>query len=337
MSPKKSIKEQIESNVFVVLIGIIITTVSFTTGVNQYFNSQKTELLQGKADQAQENYKVEVAQLEDKHKSEIEKIESQLASIRRRMGGEEYLDVRSFVFSPSQADEIPADSKFFQEDNFYASTDETHLTYSKTSEEELIKNITGQSLGNLSEIGTLIPLHLWRGKDTIPIEGNDLFKSVFPYVSIQKISYEQYSEIIGLSLSLRQDNNVPLPSEMDAEEFINGMDKIFRGDAVGTFFTLYLQQRLLTPLVVPNTNVELIEVQKVGNVLYAQSLITLKDVIVENTKYSHYYIRQELILVSTSTDFYLISTFIPSEELIPRGEFFTWVNTWFGDLAIVVH
>jgi hypothetical protein len=222
----------------------------------------------------------------------------------------------------------------FQDDNFYASADESRWEYSKTTELELIETITGQSLDSMSQQATLVPLHLWRGKDTLTVEDHDLFKSVFPFISLQKISNEQWSEIIGISLG-DYENNISTGG-MDADKLIDEMDKLFRGDAVGTVFALYLQQRLVTPVYFPNTKVELVEVQKVGNVLYAQSLVTLQDVTVDEASYSQYYIRQEIILVSTPTDFYLMNTSIPGPELVPRGEYFTWVNAWFGELAIII-
>ncbi len=268
-----------------------------------------------------------------RYESRISEVESLVASIRRRVGGDSgYLDVKTFLLSRDQASEVSLRSRFFSDDGFYASADEARWSYSKITENELA---TLLSDGPVDSSLPDPPLHLWRGNETLPVNGSDLFTAVFPHVFLQKLPLEEFRRYFELDLSL--DEDISIAAYEDAQQFIDATEKVFRGDVVGFLLVGALAINYELSLDDPEIGFKLIELQKVGPVLYAEFLTTLQDVTVGDTYYPTYYLREELILVSTATEVYLIRTFLPSGEFAPRGEYFAAVTEWFADLVIFIN
>ena len=273
------LKEKLENNIIIILVGVVITTTGITFGVNQYFVGQKTDLLKTEHDQ------------------DIRELESKLASIQRGISDNYFLDVRTFQLKgedyPSSA--IPTDSEFFSEDSFYAIRSLENWKYSKTSEAELVATLIGEELPEqYSKLARTMPIHLWRGNDELEIKGHDSFVKMFPYALIQKIPYSKLGTLVGAGINFLEEDELPLEEDETVQDLIADFEDLFRGDALGTLFTLLLNAQLAGALMSPQTEFRIVTIQKVGNVLYAHMLITLKDLEVNGVFYDKYYIRNNI-------------------------------------------
>jgi|GEM_PF-2240456 len=316
-----SIKERVERNPWVFLIVVSLATASVVVGVQGYFDKQSKD-------------------------AAVNKLESQLISIDRRIEGKEgerFLDVRKFIIAKTEESRIPTTSKFLPEDNFYASPDTTTWTYSTSSESALAKLLTGQAPPpELDPLLALAPqIHLWQGGAVLPMEGSQVFKAAVPLIIVQRTPIDRFAEIVGSAAEIMgrattSASQVDLSVQQNPQDFRKALENIYRGDIVGFLQLAQMQSIFSLPVVDPKISVELVTSQKVGNVLYAQFRITLKDVTVGGVKYERYYIRQEDIIISAPTDVYMVRTFIPSSDPASRGEVYTRFTEWFGGLAILL-
>jgi len=112
------------------------------------------------------------------------------------------------------------------------------------------------------------------------------------------------------------------------------MDKIFQGDAVGFLFTSTLFVEYLSASG-GNFAPELMDVQKVGNVLHFQLLTRLTDVTVGSEIHSIYYLFEEFYMVSNPPNLYVIHAMVPSPEPTLSPDIQAQLSSWFSKLAIV--
>jgi hypothetical protein len=286
-------------------------------------------------------YSQKINAIDTMHSLELERIQSRLASIRRRLGEKEFFDVTNLIVSQGMTvSKVPSSAKYFQSDGFYAMQGESHWVYSQVSEYEFIKLIY-PSFTDLPPSFPVLPLHLWRGENVASGEGLGFgvgeVTRLFPYIIVERIPYERFGEIIGWARSteLTMENAV-LEKGLSSEQLIAQLERIFRGDAAGSILSSLLMQQFVTQAIVKNVQVDLVEIQKVGNTVYVQILIITKDVEVDQTHYSSYYQRNELLLVSTKDSVYLVQTSVPSQDPLPRDEYFQWVTEWLSNFAIVI-
>lgn len=123
----------------------------------------------------------------------------------------------------------------------------------------------------------------------------------------------------------------------DAKEPLKRLDELYRGDIILAIFTSQLS--LLHDLVVHSSNtavISLVTVQRVGNVLYAQLSLRLKDVKVEGRPLSEFYITRELIVISTPDGAYVVHTNVPTQDPSRRAQTFAAVTAWLNDFRIVI-
>ncbi|MBI1787360.1 MAG: hypothetical protein HYR60_07395 [Acidobacteria bacterium] len=322
-----NLKKTIEQNAFIVLIGCVVASVGIAAGVQQFFYKQQADLEKAKCE----------ARLDD--------LNSKLASIKRGISGGEYLDLRKVMYSAGETPGVSQKARFFSEDQFYAESSNPDLEYSTTTELELLTLLTGIQSAQLpqqvKQLNNLVPLHLWKARTVQNIKGSDIFTSVFPYITVEKIPMSKLKTILGLGASMAADEGenekapkISLSEEDSAEAFAAKLEQVFRGDIVGAFFTTKLMAQMQMGLSSSKTAFNLIETQKVGNALYSQTVITLKDAVIGGKSYPLYYLRQELVLVSTPENLYAIQTFIPGEDPEPRGRSFSLINQWLSDFRI---
>jgi hypothetical protein len=142
-----------------------------------------------------------------------------------------------------------------------------------------------------------------------------------------------------LILKVLYHSGVPHATAEDSAEkglgaFLAQLDSQFRGDLVGN--ELMLQLRLVQEFVLgsADSSVEIVNLQKVGNVVYVQLLLSFRDVTVGGLHYSKYYVRRELIMVSDQTNLYIIQTMVPTPDPSPNREIYSRLTKWFTKLAI---
>jgi hypothetical protein len=373
-----NVRQRIENNLILVVLAVAIAVAGPTAGVVRYLSDQQHNLeltgirndlnarmnaIQAENERLKSEHQREMAKLESElsakldavsrekdalqteYKEKVASIENRLSSIERGVGKEGLLDVRSFLKEENEAFQVPVSARYLPEDEFYASQDDTHWTYSLTTEKDLLQQLTDVNIPegtSMHTISTLVPVHLWRAKEALPVSmGSNGFSHIFPYIAVQRISYDKLEELlkmsIGLDASLQSDSaksaDEAIPT--DTPDYLKELSQTFRGDAVGPLFALQLWLGIQAALS-PDVEYELVKAQKVGPVVYAQSLITLKDARVDNKLYPEYYLRTEVFMVSTENGVYFVRTLVPSSERLPRDEYFKWTTSWFSDLVIPI-
>ena len=319
--PKLTLKERAERNPLIFMVSCVVVAIGVSVGVQQYFYNQ-----QAAADQRKFNA-----------------LSERLASIRRGLPDSEYLDVRDLVYVKGSTNtQIPSASAYFADGSFYAST-ASSWQHSVITEAQLMEDFTGIDIHQTSfwDVSQIAKLHIWRPKaKPIQLDGAN-FKQIFPYVFVQCFSFDQLDKLARLStgesavLASGIGDNTPAEHVDEEVDFHNNYEKYLRNDVVGSIFTIKLYTMAIMAQF-PKQSVTLLNVQKVGNVLYSQVLITLHDLKADSKHYDNYYIKEEIIIVATPNGVALIQTFIPSDDPSFRDPNSTIITSWLQDFRVVV-
>ena len=87
-----SIKEHIERNPFVYLIIVVISVVSITIAVDNYFWSKKVDSMKFENRKTIDKYQNRLASIKSENQRTIERYQDRLASIERRIGSRKVID-----------------------------------------------------------------------------------------------------------------------------------------------------------------------------------------------------------------------------------------------------
>ncbi|HVI08819.1 MAG TPA: hypothetical protein VND65_11050, partial [Candidatus Binatia bacterium] len=110
------------------------------------------------------------------------------------------------------------------------------------------------------------------------------------------------------------------------------LDSMFRGDVAGKLLTFVLLAQASTDQVVPS---ELLNVQKVHNVVYFAARGTLRDVKINKEPYPRYYLYSEVVIITTGEDAILVKTLLPSADPSGNNEYFQYMTRWFNGLRVL--
>jgi hypothetical protein len=312
-------KTRLEKNAFWVVVGACVATGSTVASIMEYYSSQKIEIIK-----QQQN-------------SDVSELKTQLASISRNIGHEEYLDVRKIVVSRDRVSPSP-NSRYFDDAEFYAPAATGDWAYSQTSEAALAQALLGVDIAESSLIkkaGNLAPIHLWRTKETLNVQGSSLFKNLFSYVYLERMPVETFKSAVG---SLASNNEPPraTPESKESTHRMSGdpmLDSLFRGDIAGKLLTFVLASQLA---IGDEVSCELLNVQKIHNVVYLAMRYTLKDVQVQRTAYPRYYLYSEVVIISDGPNATMIKTLVPSPDPSGNTDYFRYLTSWFNDLRVLV-
>ena len=298
----KTIKQQVESHWLLYLVGTVITTLAIAVPVMLWICHEKVDSL-------------------------TRDYEGKMASINRRLAGGDYLNVSKFLIAPDERDKVPPNSKFFPEESFYA-PEPAGWTYKKMSDTDFYNTIYGEAGDKqTSQITQLAPMHVWvRGKWS-SVKNHDLIRNIAPVIVIQAIPTKDLIDQLNLA--------APFTGEVEKPIQDPGSKMVFKGDIVGAMLTESLYNLFNTLHFASNTNVNLLTVNKVKNVLYCQVLLTLRDVSVASRPFSRFYVNVEIIVISTSDTVYALCDFQPSNEPLPRGPVAAEVTQWLDGFAIL--
>ncbi len=81
---------------------------------------------------------------------------------------------------------------------------------------------------------------------------------------------------------------------------------------------------------------ELLNVQKIHNVVYVATRYTLRDIKVEKVAYPHYYIFSEAIIILDGPTLTLVKTWVPSPDPSRNVEYAQYISTWLSELRVLV-
>ena len=311
-------KDWVEQNALVVLIGACVATGTTVAGVMSYYTTEKMDLM--KAQQV----------------SEVKELKTQIASIARGMGHEEYLDVRRIVVAQDRVSLEP-NSQYFDDAEFYALSPDKDWSYSKSNEEELLKAMTGEDLSknpSLHNLATATPIYLWRAKKAFSVTGDDSFKNVFPYIYVIKVPFNAFRTAIS-AVSAEESASATTPREKSSKAEHNTedyLDSLFRGDVAGKLLTFELSSLTSVNQTMPT---ELLNVQKLRNVVYMASRSTLRNVKIDNVAFPRYYLYSEFVVITTAQDAIMIKTLLPSADPSGNSEYFQYMTRWFNSLRVL--
>lgn len=312
-------KSRLEKNPFFVVIGACVATGGVVAGVLGYYSSQRVEIAKGQCD------------------SQVMELKTQLASITRSIGHQEYLDVRNIVIPRDRISPVP-NSQYFDDAGFYASPATGDWEYVKTSETALGQSLVEEDIGRLQvfqAVGSLAPIHVWKTKKTLRVKGGPGFKNLYPYVYVEKVPVEILKKAVG---SMVAQGGSPFSVAKAGEGASTGgrtatLETFFRGDIAGKLLTGLLNSLIITEDVLPS---ELLNVQKVQNVVYLAVRYTMTDVEVEKIAHSHYYIYSEMVIISDGPNATIVKTFIPSADPSGNVESSQYISAWLSALRVLV-
>ena len=269
--------------------------------------------------------------------SEISDLKTQLASISRSIGHQEYLDVAKIVV-PRDRISPPSNSQYFDDAEFYAPPARGDWVYSKSNETALAQSLIEADVSKLpivQKLGNLVPIYLWRTKKTLSVKGGPGFKNLYPYVYVERIPVESFKGAVGSLVSKDESPPTSPPSKETASPTSGNakLDSMFRGDIAGKLLTFILAAQLNTEDVMP---AELLNVQKVHNVVYVAIRYTLRDVEVEKIAYPRYYIYSEIVMISDGPNATIVKTFVPSSDPSGNADYARYISGWLNDLRVLV-
>jgi hypothetical protein len=256
-----SLKTHVESNPFAYLIGVAVSVGGLVFWVVSYFCSEKlvvTELT---------------------HKEKIAESENRLASINRKLAGGDYMDVAHFVVHPGDRNRLPAQSKFYSDDSFYAPAPQG-WTYKKTTDKEFFASIFGEEgQKQVNEYTGLGPIHVWTRGALVPVGNHDVIQNFAPCIYVQRLPTADLT--IQLNLEAAK-NSQPAT--------------LFEGDIIGSMLAQTFSNVFKTLTFTSDTQASLVNISKVSNVLYCQFLLTLHNVTVDSRRLDSYFINLEVLL-----------------------------------------
>lgn len=334
-----NIREHIEKNPFVYLIGIVVATVGISISADQYFSQKAANLLKAQ------------------HKLEVDQLHTRLASIDRRISGGDFLDIRSMAITRAGQREVPLNSEYNFELNAYVTKDKDFWVYEKMKREEFDLNTIDhgqmweQVKDNIRKSDRYInsPLiHVWSRKDRTSIRSEKwggsepLSLILFPFVAIQKMSINDFLEKYKFSVTIPAEKEKDVEQDKTRHISLELLNKYYRGDVVGVLFVEAWEQLQKQNSILEqfrdsmDIQLELLTAQKIGNVLYCQSMTTFNDVLANDKPVRQYYIHVEFFIFLTSEHIFMIWANLPSHDPLPRGEYSSKITQWFSDLAILI-
>lgn len=295
---RMTLKKRVEDNPFTYLLGVGVAVGSVVFFVVSYFASEKLAA-------TIRTYDAEVADYKNK-----------LASINRKLAGGDYMNVAQFVVRRGDRDHVPTQSKFYADDYFYAPA-LPNWTYKKTTDVDFFTSIYGEDgKKQVNDITRLAPVHLWNRGPLTPIGNHDAIQNLAPCIYLQRYPTAELAVQLNLQASK------------------NSQPAAFQGDIIGAMLAQTFSSLFTTLPFTSETQVYLLNINKVSNVLYCQFLLTLHNVTVDSRKRDSYFVTFETIVISTKDNVYTICDFVPSEEPMPRGQVPAELTEWLNGFAV---
>ena len=324
-----TIKEKIEQNPIISLIVLSLILVSGAIGVMQYFHNKEINII------------------ERQDQLKIDELNSKLSSIKRGIGKSDYFDIRQLFISKDDIKNIPQNLKYFGSDQFYALKKLKGFTYKKYSYPELLKAEKGIDPPEIyKKLYGNQYIHRWASNDKIHVESIEGLDNISPKISVQKLLKKDLRGMlgalfhrvnIGKMLNDYLEKNKLTEGKFDSSDVEKNLENMYDGNWTAILLENYLTQALTIPSLNSNAEYELLNINKVGNLLYVQGLTTLKNVKVNEVKYNTYYLRDELIITSNINEVYTISTSVPSADPSTRDEHFEAVTDWLSNFKMILN
>ena len=119
------------------------------------------------------------------------------------------------------------------------------------------------------------------------------------------------------------------------DELLKTLENYFMSDVALKLFILHYSVMEGFNNISPKFDYEVLKLQKIGNVLYAQYRSVFSEVSVGGKPFDKYYLYQEVMIITTEKDLFFVETRIPTSERVPRDIYFGHTAQWLGEFAIL--
>jgi hypothetical protein len=283
--------------------------------------------LEGRLQEAQASAERLVAEERSRAQAQVDELTRSLSSIRRSLGsGSEYFDVASLVVDQDAAATLPADSRYFPADRWYALDPEAHpdWTYEVTSELRMTAELLGMTEDELRaqqsesqvEAATRFPVHLWRyGGDrvvTFTDPGSGQTMTIHPrtQVSVQRVTIDEYLGLMGEMSGATEDQLAVLA-------------RTLRRDPAGWVLQDNLGLEIGSSAAL-RARIETL--QKRDQIAYARVETTLPGATMDGGPEGEVYWSREWLIVSAGEDLFLVKLYVADDDR--RAPDYAAVGTW---------
>ena len=321
------LKSRIENHIVLIVISACVTTGGGVFAVSHYFYGQS------------------LARSEELAQLETEKLESRLASIERGLSKDSYLDIRQLLRPATDDSILSKEQSYFPIDRFYANREINRWQYENISEAQYSLSLQGKKSKTTfvsTELDVLKSnmLHLWRGTDSFLVQTKNIAMRWYPHILVQRVSLDDFNAMTKQSVretatQMKAELNIDL-DDKTVNQQLDQLSEMVHDDIVGMVFHLQLDSTFKESIENPDIRSRLVKNQKLGNVLYAQFLTEYQHPKVNKTEVQRFYLRHELILISTQNDIYLVKIVVPSYEPAPRRKMTSDINNWLASLKVAI-
>jgi hypothetical protein len=327
---------------------------SVTVSVVMFFMNQRAEITNAQ-------HELRVQEVSQEHMQKYEKVakdyedvvrqlNSRLATIERRLGTtSDTFDVTRLLVTPKDAAKWLGHAQYFPDARFYgrrlAATD--NWVYEQSTELALMTQMIGADLETTKQsmppqqvqAFERFPLHTWRGPQVFKFGGDLPIKQLQPLIFVQKVPHSLMPQLFADFTEEAETTEPTDPAHPEEkaptrEETLTTLNGMYRGDAAGLMLSSLLNVEMQFAVSfrgAGHTNLK--EIQKAGNVVYAQFETVLKNVEINGQHCAEFYLLRELLLISTADDLYIVKTLVPTGPEF-NTDAIAWINGWFGDFGI---
>jgi hypothetical protein len=316
---RMDIKKRIEQNPIICLLISAISVSAVVLSVAEYFCRQRIDIASQKSE------------------LRINTLESELTSIRRGMGESNFLDIRTFVYPKDRLAllKVNPKSKYVSEENFYAILDLPGWQYESISTEQFIRNELGVEMPpTFKKLLGKSPVYTWTATEHSAIKGPYDYTESGPSIVIERLRYAPLLSASNQDYAafLKESSGI----EIKPEEIPDLADRGINQDKMATLQLASFMQSNCRQFADPDFDTRLVELEKVGNVIYLQMFITIQNGTVNGRKLPIFFVRHEVIIITDQNGATQIIITVPSADPTPRGPVYAQIQEWFSGLAIPV-
>jgi len=318
------IRESIESNPIIYLLVTTISVAGFAVGIAEYSCRERIEVANQRS------------------VLEISTLQSELASIKRGLGDAKYLDVRNFVYPKDRSPLSPINprAQYVAGDGFYAMLNITGWNYGDMYPSEFNKKLFGKDLPLAWRKLLTHKMHVWSDANQTDVRSADEYHEVGPLITLQKTPIKELMSGIAENLPdvVREETGqeVTPDDKQTVKDIMPDLEKIYRGDGTEIQLASLISMHFEEFLGSSEISTRVVELQKVGNVVYIQFLTTLHNATVNGKVAPLFFVREEAVIITDQENVTVIHVVVPSGDPSPRGPVYTRIQEWFSGLAIPV-
>lgn len=369
-----TIKERLESNIFVVVVVSSLAVGSTVAGVQQYFFTKEK-------DSINISHAIEVKNIVNEKRTIISDLENRLISVKRRIGDKsEYQDVSEFSITSSMVKNLSQDFTSYSSNRVFVDIPQTGQWQHQTTKKiDLVSKLFGNEIKEedvqdtpFADVMTL-PIDLWVQDSYINIDLKS--QSIFgeqvtpltlqPYLYVQVFDSDAIRKMSGVIASLAEEDSEDVDdldktlikianilesdekkhSENDLieirlkekKELIENFSNIFNEDLASVVMISDFMDSYLLSLTNVGVSFSIDSVQKQANVLYMQSQVKFREgesLMVEGEN-SFAVWDKETFFVGGRDYSVLIQASVPSFD--GRSNHYSWIRQWLSKFRVVIN